>query len=103
MNESLKKEFIPKYLASGEQEFYKFLLIYALKKLIMILKDDYKGISPELHFLDCHDNFMILYRREGEAIYLELARVFRRAAHKIYRIMLKKNMTEVNSKFLRSV
>lgn len=101
--EALKKEFVPKYLAAGEQKFYRFLLLYALNKLIFIEKGTFKGTSPEIEFLDYYDQFIILYRREGEEVYLDLARVFRRAAHKIYRVMLKKKMTEKNVRFLNLV
>lgn len=101
--EALKKNFVPKYLATGEQKFYRFLLLYALNKLIYIEKGSFKGKSPELEFLDYYDQFIILYRREGEDVYLELARVFRRAAHKVYRVMMKKKMTERNAKFLNLV
>ena len=101
--EALKQNFVPKYLATGEQKFYRFLLLYALNKLIYIEKGSFKGKSPELEFLDYHEQFIILYRREGEDVYLELARVFRRAAHKVYRVMLKKKMTERNAKFLNMV
>jgi hypothetical protein len=103
MSEVLKNEFIPKYLAAGERKFYRFLLVFALNKLVLIEKGTFKGATPDLQFLDCYEQFIILYRREGEEVYLELARLFRRAAHKIYRIMLKKKMTAPNSKFLQSV
>lgn len=101
--EALKKNFVPKYLATGERKFYRFLLLYALNKLIYIEKGSFKGKSPELEFLDYYDQFIILYRREGEEVYLDLARVFRRAGHKVYRVMLKKKMTERNAKFLNLV
>ena len=104
--EALKKEFIPKYLAAGEEKFYRFLLLYALNKLIFmnkIGKDSFKGKSPELEFLDYGDQLITLYRREDEAVYLDLARVFRRAAHKVYRVMLKKKMIDKNNRFLNLV
>ncbi len=105
--DALKKNFVPKYLATGEQKFYRFLLLYALNKLIFLekgtFKDSFKGKSPELEFLDYYDQFIILYRREGEEVYLDLARVFRRAGHKVYRVMLKKKMTDRNLKFLNLV
>jgi hypothetical protein len=101
--DGLKKEFVPKYQAVGEPKFYRFLLLYALNKLIYIEKGSFKGVSPETEFLDYYDQFIILYRREGEEIYLDLGRVFRRAAHKIYRIMLKKKMIEKNPRFLNLV
>jgi hypothetical protein len=99
----LKQEFVPKYLAAGEQKFYRFLLIYAINKLIAIQQDTYKGEVPSLEFLSYCDRFIILYRREGDEVYLQVARLFRKAAHRIYRIMLKKKMTEINPKFLNLV
>jgi hypothetical protein len=101
--DGLKKEFVPKYQAVGESKFYRFLLLFALNKLIFIEKGSFKGISPEAEFLNYYEQFIILYRREGEEVYLDLARVFRRAAHKIYRVMLKKKMTEKNPRFLNLV
>jgi hypothetical protein len=99
----LKETFIPKYLATGEEKFYRFLLLYALNKLIAIEKGVYNGEIPNLEFLDYYNRFIILYRRENEEVYLQVARIFRKAGHKIYRIMLKKNMTEINPKFLNLV
>jgi len=101
--EVLKKEFIPKYLATGDEKFYRFLLTYALKKLVLINNGTYKGTSPDLELLDYYDRFLVLYRREGDEVYLQLARLFRKSAHRIYRIMLKKSMTIVNNKFLNLV
>ncbi len=101
--EALKEKFVPQYMATGEPKFYRLLLLIALNKLVCISKGTYKGTSPEVEFLDYYDQFIILYRREGEEVYLDLARVFRRAGHKIYRIMLKKKMTERNPRFLNLV
>lgn len=101
--EALKKEFVPKYQMAGEEKFYRFLLLYALNKLIFMGKagkDSFKGKSPEMEFLDYYDQFIILYRREGEEIYLDLARVFRKAGNKVYRVMLKKKMIEKNTERL---
>jgi hypothetical protein len=100
--ETLKKEYVPKYL-DGERKLYRFLLVSALKKLVLIEKGDYKGILPDLELLEYYDQFIILYRREGDQIYLGMASIFRKTAHKIYRIMLKKNMTLYNPKFLNLV
>jgi hypothetical protein len=99
----LKKQFVPKYLQIGENKLYSFLLYYSLNKLVQIEKGEYKGISPDLEFLDYHDRFIILYRREGDDVYLEIARILRKVAHKIYRVMLKKKMTSRNGKFLNLV
>ncbi len=101
--ELLKQEFVPKYLEAGEPKFYRFLLFYAINKMVLIEQGFAKGTTPDVAFLECHDQFIILYRREGEEHYLRMARAFRRAAHKIYRVMLKKGLTTYNSKFLNLV
>lgn len=100
----LKHDFVDKYNAVGEQKFYRFLLCYAINKLIKIRDGEYKeASSPELEFLDYAERFLILYRRDDQDSYIGMSRTFRKAAHKIYRIMLKKQMTERNAKFLNLV
>lgn len=101
--EALKNQFVPKFLATGEHKFYRYLLAYATKQMMFMKKGSYTGLSPEMLLLSCSDQFIILYRREGEAIYLDLSRIFRRAAHKIYRLMLKTHMIEKNHRFLNLV
>lgn len=101
--ELFKKEFLPRFVNSGEEKFYKSLLVINLNKLVMLEKGDYKGTLPHLELLDYHEQLIILYRKEGEEIYLRVAKTFRKAAHKIYRIMLKKKMTPINPKFLNVV
>lgn len=102
--ELLKEKFVPKYMEAGEpNKFYRFLLFYALNKMVLIEQGFLKEIHPDMAFLDCHDQFIILYRREGEEHYLEIARAFRRAAHKIYRTLLRKKMTAYNPRFLNLV
>lgn len=101
--EGLKEGYVPKYVASGEQKFYRSIIFLALQKLILIDKGIYKGIPPNLEYMDYYDRFIILYRREGDEVYLQIAKMLRKAAHKIYRIMLKKKMTVSNAKFLNLV
>jgi len=96
----LKNDSIDKYHAIGQEKFYKSLLCGAISGLTKIKNGDFKGISPEIEFLSCSDKFLFLYRRESDVKYLELSRIYRRAAHKIYRLMLKKGMTKRNDKFL---
>lgn len=88
--DGLKQEYMPKYLDNGEQKFYRHLLFLGLNKLVLIDKGIYKGTPPNLEFLEYYDQFIILYRREGDEVYLQIARMLRKAAHRIYRIMLKK-------------
>ena len=92
-----------KYISVGEKKFYRNMLVYYLNKLMLIEKNEYKGISPEIELLEYYDYFVILYRRQGEENILQLAKLIRKIAHKIYRIMLNKSLTERNSKFLNLV
>jgi hypothetical protein len=101
--DALTQEYVPKYTAGGEHKFYRYLLLLAINKLILIEKGLYKGITPELEYLEHHDRFIIAYRREGDEVYLQIARLLRKTAHKVYRIMLQKKMTVPNAKFLNLV
>jgi len=98
-----KSNFVNKYLEKGEDQFYRFLISYAVNKLVAIGNGTYKGVPPDQELLEYYNQFIILYRREGDTVYLDLARLFRKAAHKIYRVMLKKDMTPRNGKFLNLV
>lgn len=101
--EGIKDSLLPKFIANGEGKFYRSIIFLALQKLILIESGTFKGMPPHLEYLEYHDKFMILYRREGDQVYCSIARMLRKAAHKIYRIMLKKNMTQKNAKFLNLV
>ncbi len=101
--DTVKEDFLPKYLSSGDDKFYKFLLVYALNKIVLFKLQDFKGTSPEVELLFYHDKFMALHRREGNIEFFKIAKIFRKAAHKIYRAMLKKNMIEKSNKFLNLV
>lgn len=107
--EEAKKLFVTKFSSFGNEKFYKFLLNYAVTRIINneeSKKDNQEvtGLSPELELMDYYERFLILYRRENEIVYLEIAKLFRKASHKIYRIMLKKNMIKKDrEKFLNLV
>lgn len=103
MQDEYKKLFISKYNSFGTDKFYKFLLNYAINKVININENDKLSISPEIELMEYYDKFLVLYRREDDLIYLDIAKLFRRAANKVYRILLKKNMTDKNSKFFNLV
>jgi hypothetical protein len=50
--------------------------------------------NPDLEALDYSDAFFILYRRTGEDMYFSIGRSLRRAAHTIYRELLRQNKTK---------
>jgi hypothetical protein len=101
--EGIKENLVPEFMANGEPKFYRTILFLAMQKLVLMNKGLYRGIPPNLEYLEYHDRFIILYRREGDELYLRIAKMLRKAAHKIYRIMLKKNMTSPDPRFLNLV
>lgn len=103
ISDNVKKYFLDKYKSVGSEKFYKFLLVYAIQKLIILEKKEIPITPPNIELLECYDQFIILYRREGEEIYLDIAKIFRKVAHKIYRVMLKRNLTPRNDKFLNLI
>lgn len=97
-------QLVSKYKEIGEYRFYRFLMLQALNALVSLEKDTHTGTPPNLEFLNYYDRFIILYRREGDPAQLEVARIFRKIAHKVYRIMLKKDMIPApDKKFLNLV
>jgi hypothetical protein len=99
----LKDDFVPKFISNGEDRFYRSLLFLAVNKIVLIENGTYKGQHPHLEYLDYYDRFIILHRREGDEIYLRIAKMLRKASHKIYRLMLKRNMAIYSEKFLNLV
>lgn len=99
----LKDAYLPKYLADGKQRFYRSLLTYGTSKMILMQENKFRGVAPDVEFLEYHDIFLFLYRREGDVVFLDMSKLFRKAAHKLYRVMLKKEMTGKNLKFLNLV
>jgi hypothetical protein len=102
-SDNIKKLFINKYATVGEEKFYKFLITYALNRIVEPVEKDKNSLNPALELMDYYDMFLKLYRREGDEIYLELSHQFRKAGHRIYRIMLKKGLVEKNNKFLQLI
>jgi hypothetical protein len=100
---STKADFIERFQKIGNERFYRFLLAYAIEKLVMIETGNTKITSPETEFLDYAEKFLQLYRREGLPTYLELSKTLRKAGHKIYRLMLKKGLINKNCRFLQVV
>jgi hypothetical protein len=93
--------FISKYNAFGGEKFYKFLLDYGGSRVGG--EKTAKNPSPEIELIGYYEKFMALYRKENDQIYLDIAKLFRRASNKIYRIMLKAGMVEKSDKFLNVV
>jgi len=99
----LKQEFLSKYLSMGPDKFYRSLLSYCIKKIVSAKQEKKEHLTINLELLDYHDQLIILYRREGDINSLEVAKLFRKAAHRIYRFLLKEKLTNKSDKFLNLV
>lgn len=59
---------------------------------------------PEIDLLDLSEAFLILYRRSGDIDYFTLSKAIRRAAHTVYRELLRMGHNdEINARFLNMV
>jgi hypothetical protein len=120
MEPGTKKRFIENFESMGAERFYGSLLRYAVQRLSDDLAQremdeaarkegkvtsdtPYKSSRPEIALLEHYNAFLTYYRREKIEVYREIASIFRRAANKIYRLMLKQNLINRNSKFLNLV
>lgn len=99
----VEKELIPKYISIGKEKFYNSLILISIEKVISIGKKEYTGTSPEIELLEFSKKLISMYRKNGNVIYLELSCVFRKASHKIYRLLLNKGLINKNNKFLNVV
>lgn len=89
------RKFLHKYSMVGDEKFYNFLVKFSL---------DQRSIPDErssaLKLMDYHAVFLKLYRKEGDEIYADIARVFRKAAHKVFRVLCRRGLESRNNIFL---
>lgn len=101
LSEDVKELFISRYSTIGDENFYQFLISYALTKIEEKKKKN--NINPEIELLNYSDRFLHLYRKENKEVYLIISKIFRKAAHSIYRKLLKQKMIKENKRFLNLV
>ncbi len=95
-DESVKNN-ITQLTKRGEDGFYRHLVAVGVKRSVSIQ-------HPEEEFLQMADSFLQLNRRTGEQIHADLYRLFRRAAHALYRQFNNNNTkSKVNNRFLHAV
>lgn len=104
MSGNIKRELVAKYTSVGRDRFYRFLLSSAIFKMVSYLENAEKiDKMPDLELLELYDKFIVFYRRENEEVYFEIAKLCRRAAHKVYRALLRQKLVERNAKFLNLI
>lgn len=101
--DKIKESFVAKFKEVGEDKFYKYLCSYAMSKVSDIESNKLSGTSPEIEMLNTYEMFLTFYRREGHDVYLTIAKIFRKVAHKIYRVLIRKHLISKNIKFINQV
>lgn len=91
------------YLELGEHKFYNKIILLALERVVSISENSYKGTYPHIEYLSFYDKLYILYKQEGDEVWLNMAKLFRKASNKIYRTLLKKKLIENNNKFFNII
>ena len=93
----IRDEYTKILVKKGEDGLYRWILG---KGVLAIQNDDF----PEVRILDVAETFFSLSRSSGDKKYFTVGKILRRAAHKLYRVMLKTNKGHgTNSRFLKSV
>jgi hypothetical protein len=102
---NIKQEFVLKYTTVGKEKFYRFLLSSAIFEMVIQLETPEAKADkyPDHKLMDLYEKFILFYRRENESVYLEIAILCRRAAHKVYRALLKQKIVEKNNRYLNLV
>jgi hypothetical protein len=103
MDDNFKNALIKEYLENGERAFYKKLLSNSVKKIALLIKDKSGNSFPDMELLAISEMFLNYYRMEGEEVYLNISKVCRKAAHKLYRVLLKQHLVKKNKIFLNLV
>lgn len=103
MDDNFKNTLVKIYIEKGEKAFYNKLLSDSVKKITFLLKDGTPNNFPDAELLSISEVFLYYYRMEGEEVYLEISKVCRKAAHKLYRVLLKRHLVKKNSNFLNLV
>lgn len=105
MEKASQQKFRKKFETVGPEEFYTLLCDYAKAKIEEIEKNSSleENISPEAELLNLSNQFWQIYKREEKNIYKEISYVFKRAANKTYRMLLRKKMIKKSNKFLNLV
>jgi|ERR1019366_3067372 hypothetical protein len=89
-----------KYDLLGEKRFYASILKSSIKKVIKVKNGEFKGTSPDIELIDRYDQFLSRFRQEKKESLLKIARIFRKAAHRIHWSLLRNGLTKKDSRFL---
>lgn len=94
--DSFVKTYVDILISSGEEGLYQRVVGMGVMRYAAKIKE------PEVELLDLSESFFVAFRRTGDERLFIVGKVFRRAAHTLYR-KLYKVTSEKNSRFLRAV
>lgn len=95
--EELKQEYVGILKRRGEHGLYK----RAIGDFFIRTRDVQ---HPEIELLDISEGFFVLHRKTGEEAFLTIGRILRKAAHYLYRELLRNgHNSETNMRFLNLV
>lgn len=101
MSKNITEKHITEYTnllnKKGEDGFYRHAVATGIKSSV-------KNDHPEIEILSLSESFFLLNRQTGIQLYSTFGRIFRRAAHTLYRQFNKEKEDKIISKkFLRAV
>ncbi|NJO18373.1 MAG: hypothetical protein HC877_22365 [Thioploca sp.] len=97
INKRIRVEYETLLKQVGEEKFCSHIVDSGL-----IAKKEYE--NPEIIMLDQSEAFFALFRTTGNDIYFTIAKLLRKAAHKLYRILRKKDKNHPkNKRFIQIV
>lgn len=80
----------------GEEGFYRHAVATGIK--LSITKK-----NPEVDMLELSECCLLLNRQTGDQLYATFSRIFKRAAHTLFRQFNKEEDKKISKKFLRAV
>lgn len=97
LSENQVKTYREMLLEHGEEGLYRRAVGMGIMRYASNIK------YPEVELLDLSEAFFIAHRRGEEYIIFTIGKVLRRAAHTLYRRLMKENDKEINVRFLNVV
>lgn len=98
--DDLRSLFLEKFIIVGDHDFYIFLIEYGFQRINSYQANE---LSPEKELMNLYFTFLDYYRAEENEYYFSIAKHCRRAAHAIYREMIRQEVVEYNPGFLNLV
>ncbi|HLG27278.1 MAG TPA: hypothetical protein VI423_05790 [Paenisporosarcina sp.] len=97
LSENQVKTYLEMIVEHGEEGLYRRAIGMGIMRYASNVK------HPEVELLDLSEAFFIAYRRGEEEILFSIGKALRRAAHTLYRKLVKDDNKEINNRFLNVV